>query len=239
MKIILITGHLGFIGKALKPYLENKNYKVIGLDLKEGCDILTSTLPDCDFVIHLAAVAGVRQSINDPEKYWRVNVAGTRRILDHYKDKRVLVASSSSQYEPHLNPYAASKHVMEFIPHTNVCFMRFHTVYSSSPRENMFFYKLLNNTLEYTTTHKRDFIHIDDICDAVNLLLDHNYVGAIDVGTGLSIKISDIAPHLPIKLDTPGERVLSKADTSKMESIGFRPKINVREFIVNFIKIDK
>ena len=235
MKTVLITGHLGFIGKNLKTVLEQK-YNVVGLDLKEGNDILVCNLPNCDFVIHLAAVSGVRQSINDPEKYWRVNVEGTRRILEHYKSKRVLVASSSSQYEPHLNPYAASKHAMEFIPHNNVCFMRLHTVYSSVPRENMFFYKLLNSSLEYVTTHKRDFIHIDDICDAFDLLLEHGYVGSLDVGTGISIAINNIAPHLPIKLDTPNERQETKANTRKMSFFGFKPKVDVRDFIANNIR---
>ena len=235
MKTVLITGHLGFIGKNLKTVLEQK-YNVVGLDLKEGNDILVCDLPDCDYVVHLAAVSGVRQSISDPEKYWRVNVEGTRRILEHYKSKRVLVASSSSQYEPHLNPYAASKHAMEFIPHTNVCFMRLHTVYSSVPRENMFFHKLLNGSLEYVTTHKRDFIHIDDICDAFDLLLDHSYVGSLDVGTGISITINNIAPQLPIKLDTPNERQETKANTRKMSFFGFKPKVDVRDFIANNIR---
>jgi UDP-glucuronate 4-epimerase len=235
MKTVLITGHLGFIGKNLKTVLEQK-YNVVGLDLKEGNDILVCDLPDCDYVVHLAAVSGVRQSISDPEKYWRVNVEGTRRILEHYKSKRVLVASSSSQYEPHLNPYAASKHAMEFIPHNNVCFMRLHTVYSSVPRENMFFHKLLNGSLEYVTTHKRDFIHIDDICDAFDLLLDHSYVGSLDVGTGISITINNIAPQLPIKLDTPNERQETKANTRKMSFFGFKPKVDVRDFIANNIR---
>jgi nucleoside-diphosphate-sugar epimerase len=232
MKTVVLTGHLGFIGKSLKTVLEQK-YNVVGLDIKEGNDILVCDLPEGDYVIHLAALSGVRQSINSPEQYWRVNVEGTRRILDHYKSKRVLVASSSSQYEPHLNPYAASKHTMEFIPHNNVCFMRLHTVYSSIPRENMFFHKLLNGTLEYVTTHKRDFIHIDDICDAFDLLLDHSYVGSLDVGTGISIDINTVAPQLPIKLDTPNERQETKANTLKMSSFGFKPKIDIRDFIKN------
>lgn len=235
MKTVLITGHLGFIGKNLKAVLEQK-YNVVGLDIKEGNDILVCDLPECDYIIHLAALSGVRQSINNPENYWRVNVEGTRRILEHYKSKRILVASSSSQYEPHLNPYAASKHAMEFIPHNNVCFMRLHTVYSSVPRENMFFYKLLNGTLEYVTTHKRDFIHIDDICDAFDLLLDHSYVGSLDVGTGISITINTVAPHLPIKLDTPNERQETKANTRKMSFFGFKPKVDVRDFLVNNIR---
>jgi nucleoside-diphosphate-sugar epimerase len=110
---ILITGHEGFIGSNLYHYLIEKNYVVIGLDIKSGNDILTCNLPDCDIVIHLAGVGGVRESIDDPAKYWQNNVEGTKRILDHYSNIRVLVASSSSQYEPYLNPYAASKHIIE------------------------------------------------------------------------------------------------------------------------------
>jgi nucleoside-diphosphate-sugar epimerase len=235
MKTVLITGHLGFIGKNLKTVLE-KTYNVVGLDIKEGNDILLCDLPDCDAVIHLAAISGVRQSMEDPEKYWQVNVNGTRRILEYYKDKRVLVASSSSQYEPHLNPYAASKHAMEFIPHENVCFMRLHTVYSENPRENMFFYKLLNGTLEYVTEHERDFIHINDVCDAVILLMEHGYVGSLDVGTGRTIKIKDIAPELPVKNNTPNERQVTRANTRKMSFFGFQPKHSVKDFISNNIR---
>jgi len=235
MKTVLITGHLGFIGKNLKTVLE-KTYNVVGLDIKEGNDILHCDLPECDYVIHLAALSGVRQSINNPEKYWQVNVEGTRRILEHYKSKRILVSSSSSQYEPHLNPYAASKHAMEFIPHDNVCFMRFHTVYSEQPRENMFFYKLLNGTLEYVTNHSRDFIHINDICDAVLLLMNHNFVGSLDVGTGISINIKDIMPNLPLKEFTPHERHATKANTRKLSFFGFSPKHDVRDFLVDKLR---
>ena len=235
MKTVLITGHLGFIGKSLKIVLEQK-YNVVGLDIKEGNDILVCDLPECDIVIHLAALSGVRQSIDAPEKYWRINVEGTRRILEHYKSKRILVASSSSQYEPHLNPYAASKHAMEFIPHDNVCFMRFHTVYSEQPRENMFFYKLLNGTLEYVTNHSRDFIHINDICDAVLLLMNHNFVGSLDVGTGISINIKDIMPNLPLKEFTPHERQATKANTRKLSFFGFSPKHDVRDFLADKLR---
>ena len=232
MKNVLITGHLGFIGKHLKPYLENKNYSVVGLDLKEGKDILTADLPNCDIVIHLAAMSGVRQSIKDPENYWRINVDGSRRLFEHYKNTRILAASSSSQYEPHLNPYAASKHIMECIPHSDVCFMRFHTVYGPNSRENMFFYKACNSTLEYVTRHSRDFIHIDDLCNAIDILLNSNYTGPIDVGTGVSIKIQDLFPNLPLHTTTPYERQSTQADITQLSSMGFNPKYKITDFFL-------
>ena len=118
---ILLTGHLGFIGSRLYEKLVINGHEVVGIDIKEGTDILTAPLPKVDFVIHLAGIGGVRESLADPAKYWNTNVEGTKRILEHYKNVRVLVAGSSSQYEPHLNPYAASKNVIENIPHPNVC----------------------------------------------------------------------------------------------------------------------
>jgi nucleoside-diphosphate-sugar epimerase len=230
-KIVLITGHLGFIGSNLKSHLEKLNYTVLGVDLKSSQDILTCNFPECDVVIHLAGIGGVRESVDDPAKYWINNVEGTKRVLNFYKNIRVIVAGSSSQYEPHLNPYAATKHIIEKIPHQQACFMRLHTVYSSTPRANMFFDKLINGTLTYVTDHERDFIHIDDVCDAITLLINSNIVGPIDVGTGVSIKIKDIRPDLPINHNTTLERKKTLADTSLMKSLGFSPKHSVTEFL--------
>jgi UDP-glucose 4-epimerase len=232
MKVVL-TGYKGFIGSALYQKLLDLNYEVIGLDIKSGNNILDCDLPDCDLVVHLAAKTGVRDSLKYPKEYWETNVNGTKRILERYKHVKVLVASSSSQYEPHLNPYAATKHVIEKIPHPNVCFMRFHTVYSSTPRHEMFFDKLLNNSLEQISDHERDFIHLDDLCKAVILILKSNIVGPIDVGSGLSIKIKDICPNLPIISFTPFERNKTLADITKLKSLGFIPTHSVLDFVNN------
>lgn len=229
--IILITGDQGFIGSNLKKYLEELDHTIIGIDLKSSQDILDCDFPKCDIVIHLAGIGGVRESINDPAKYWKNNVEGTARVLDFYKNTRVLVASSSSQYEPHLNPYAATKHVIEKIPHSNVCFMRLHTVYGPTPRNGMFFHKLINNTLTYVTDHERDFIHINDVCDAINLLIHSTVTGPVDIGSGRAIRIKDIKPDLPLNNNTKFERKKTLADLTILKSLGFAPKITVQEFL--------
>jgi nucleoside-diphosphate-sugar epimerase len=230
MKIV-VTGHQGFIGSNLVKHLEKLKHTVLGIDLKSDQNILTCSLPDCDLVIHLAGVGGVRESLANPQKYWINNVEGTVRILKHYADTRVLVASSSSQYEPYLNPYAASKHVIESIPHSNVCFMRFHTVYGPNPRKDMFFDKLLNGKLEYVTTHERDFIHVDDVCDAIQLLIVSKFTGSIDIGTGVPVKVKDIKPELPVTDGLVGERRRTCADITKLKSLGFNPKHTVESFL--------
>ena len=230
---ILITGHEGFIGTELWKRLSTK-HDLMGLDIKSGDDILTCELPHpsvVEMVIHLAGIGGVRESLADPQKYWNNNVEGTKRLLNYYPNARICVAGSSSQYEPHLNPYAASKNIIEYIPHDNCCFMRFHTVYGPVPRANMFFDKLLNNKLEYVTNHKRDFIHIEDLCEAMEIIMNSKTVGSLDVGTGVCVSIHNIRPDLPVKLNTVGERKITQANTKKLRDLGFTHKHTVEGFL--------
>ena len=102
------------------------------------------------------------------------NVEASRRLFDRYRDHSYTVREfSSSAYEPDLNPYAASKYVLEELAsrYPNTLGMRFHTVYSNTPRKDMFFDKLFNNKLEYVTRHHRDFVHLYDVIDAINILI--------------------------------------------------------------------
>lgn len=230
---ILITGHQGFIGSNLESHLLKLGHVVTGLDIKSGNDILFCDLPTCDLVIHLAGVGGVRESIRDPDRYWTNNVVATKRILEMYNDVRVLVASSSSQYEPYLNPYAASKYVIEQIPHPNVVFMRFHTVYGNIPRKGMFVDKLINDQLEYVTEHYRDFVHVEDVCKAIEILINSNFKGPIDIGTGEPVKISELCPTLPIKKNTFGERTTTCANVSNLNLLGWKPTKDIFEFVRN------
>lgn len=233
---ILLTGHRGFIGTELFKQLKESGYTVYGYDIKDGQDICSSPFEyEVDLVIHLAGKSGVRESLKSAGVYWHVNVEGSKRIFEVFKNTRIIYASSSSAYEPHLNPYAASKHLMEIAAqkHTNSLGLRLHTVYSEVPRKGMFLDKLLNNELEYTTPHKRDFIHLEDVCDAFKLLIESNLKGVIDVGTGISISIQDIVPKLPVRLNTPHERKCTEADIKELSNLGFKPKYTIEKFLTN------
>jgi nucleoside-diphosphate-sugar epimerase len=243
---ILLTGNKGFIGSALESRLTLSGHTIQGIDLKAGWDrdkfnnsqdLLTCDFPSTEFdlVIHLAGKSGVRESLADPAAYWQNNVEASRRLFDRYPDTRILYASSSSAYEPDLNPYAASKYVLEELAerYPDTLGMRFHTVYSDScPRENMFFNKLRNGTLEYVTRHYRDFIHLSDMLDAIEILIKATHVtGVVDIGTGIPIKVQDLAPDLPVRLNTPGERQFTCAATEKMRALGFEPKYTVENYL--------
>ena len=236
---ILLTGHKGYIGSALLQRLKQNN-QVIGFDVADGID---QDLLHCEFreefdlIIHLAGRSGVRESIKDPTAYWMNNVEASRRLFERYGDTtRILYASSSSAYEPDLNPYAASKFCLEELAerYPNTLGMRFHTVYSSTPRPGMFLDKLLLGKLEYVTRHYRDFVHLQDVLDAIELLMDATYLnGTIDIGTGHPIKIQDLARDLPVRLNTPGEREWTCANTEKIKALGWKPKYMVENFLTN------
>ncbi len=105
--MILITGHLGFVGSHLWNYFSGVD--CIGIDLKDGQDILTADLPDADRVYHLAAQTDAQT--DNVAQDANTNIGGTLRILDRYGDK-VVFASSSAIYHP-VTPYAISKRAAE------------------------------------------------------------------------------------------------------------------------------
>lgn len=232
----MLTGHRGFIGTELLKRL-TKNHSVVGFDLIDGQDLASVQLKEkFDLIIHLAGKSGVRDSFFNPGDYWFNNVEVFKRILSIYgENTRILYASSSSAAEPELNPYAASKFCMEIaaskFPWT--LGMRFHTVYSATPRKGMFIQKLLDNELEYTTNHFRDFIHLEDLCDAIELCIDSSYTDIIDIGTGKPVLISELAPAYPIRTSTNGERQETCANTQLMEMLGFTPKHDIKTFLKN------
>lgn len=118
-----------------------------------------------DVVVHLAARAGVRPSLEDPNLYNRVNIIGSQHILDacvKYKPSHLVFASSSSVYggiketpfretmacDRPVSPYAATKRMNELMAHVyhrvyglRVTLLRFFTVYGPRQRPEMAIHK--------------------------------------------------------------------------------------------------
>jgi len=231
----MLTGHRGYIGSHLLKRLR-KNNSIVGFDLQDGQDLFDCNLSEnFDLIIHLAGQSGVRESINDPAIYWRNNVEVSKRIFARYPDTRIMFASSSSAYESDLNPYAASKYIVEENAerYIDTLAMRFHTVYDDKPRKGMFIQKLIDGELEYVTNHYRDFIHIEDLCDAIELLIQSRYSGTVDIGTGKPFRVRDFAPDVPIRLNTPNERSWTCANMERLRTLGFNPKHSVEKLLTN------
>jgi len=234
---ILLTGHKGFIGNRLLQYLQSKDHTIIPIDKLTGHDIISCDFPhNIETVIHLAGLSGVRDSLDRPTEYWKTNVIGSQRIFDFYKTKRVIYASSSTAYEPWRNPYAMSKYGMEQLEHPNSLGMRFTTVYGPGARETMLIPKILKNDIEYlNVNHTRDFIHVDDVISAINIVLQNDVRGVIDVGTSISNKLIDIADYFKIdyqnRIADETERLNNTADTKILNSLGWHAKTNLYGYI--------
>ncbi len=235
---ILLTGSEGFIGSNLKQHLENKiDSNIQCLDLKYGDDLQTCILPDnIDLVIHLAGLSGVRQSLNNPTEYWKQNVIVSQRIFETYKDSRIMYASSSTAKEPWRNPYAFSKFSVEQLAPEKSLGMRFTTTYGPNAREQMLIPSIIRNEVPYINIdHSRDFIHVDDLCNAIVMLIDKNEYGVIDIGTGISNKLTDIMEQCKITYQSVMgpeiERKDNKADISNLTKYGWSPKINLYEYL--------
>jgi UDP-glucuronate 4-epimerase len=124
-----------------------------------------------DGVIHLAAMAGVRPSVQDPLLYEDVNVRGTLILLEELRKRpatRFVFASSSSVYGANdsvpfrevddihrpVSPYAATKRAGELVCYTHhhlygipITCLRFFTVYGPRQRPEMAIHKFVRATL--------------------------------------------------------------------------------------------
>ena len=192
---VLVTGGAGFIGSHLCERLLARGDELLVLDnfndfydpaIKranaaglEGARIVEGDIRDADLVgklfeefhpealVHLAAMAGVRPSLEDPLLYQDVNVRGTMVLLEALRaspDTRFVFASSSSVYGGNekvpfseadelnrpVSPYAATKRAGELIAFTyhhlfgipTTC-LRFFTVFGPRQRPEMAIHKFV------------------------------------------------------------------------------------------------
>ena len=246
---ILVTGSEGFIGSFLVDYLRNdpvyKDFVIDTLDIKNGQDLGDFTRPDIryDCVIHLAAFADIRNSLDEPERFWENNVEKARGLFKYCEvnNIRLLYASSAGAKEWWLNPYATTKKVNEIMAPHNSVGMRFFNVYQEQfrSRHDMLFKMLEEKTATYITRHTRDWIHVEDVCRAILRLIPSTITGIIDIGSGQPISVIELAEafhqgDLPIKEDTPGEPDRICADTTAMRELGWFPTINIRDTLKSY-----
>ena len=118
---VLITGGAGFIGSHVAKRLQGENRVTVLDDFSTGVrknvsflpqervidgsvtdsDVVKSAISDQDVVLHLAAVMGVRRTLENPLDVLRVNIDGTRTLFEaatHTNVERILVASTSEVY---------------------------------------------------------------------------------------------------------------------------------------------
>ena len=164
------------IEEVKKTCVENNisldNYIVFEGDIRDNEFLKEVFSNKIDSIIHLAAMAGVRPSIEDPSLYYDVNITGTVNLLQRCREnniKQFVFASSSSVYgnnekvpfaesdrvDNPISPYAATKKSGELLCYTyhhlfnmNIACLRFFTVYGPRQRPDLAINKFTSLILE-------------------------------------------------------------------------------------------
>lgn len=159
--------------KNVEEFVKHKNYSLYRIDIRNRNDVKKVFDENkIDVIVHLAAMAGVRPSIENPLLYQEVNGIGTQNILEEAKlhnVKSLVMASSSSVYgnckevpfkedmivDYAISPYAATKKANEVMAHVyhklndmNIIMLRFFTVYGPKQRPDLAINKFTRLMLE-------------------------------------------------------------------------------------------
>ena len=256
----LVTGSSGFIGYNLCNYIIKRGHNVFGLDLDEKynnlkkwrneklnkigvktfCVDISDKYQLDDFknknnasfksIFHLAGLAGVRRSLEIPEKYYDANLRGTLNILNlasHINVDSLVFSSTSSVYGVNKNssketdnlnpisPYANSKLLAEKIcklysisNNLNVSILRYFTVYGEAGRPDMSILRFIDNifngnpiTIYGDGNQERDFTYIEDVCDATFKSSRLVDFNILNIGNSKPVKLNDIVNIIEKKLN--------------------------------------
>lgn len=244
MKKVLLTGSAGFIGSKTVEQLLNMGVEVVGIDnLNDYYDVDLKKLRNSnltaskykfihldiedkaglaklfsehqfDVVFNLAARAGVRYSMENPDVYMSTNAQGTLNLLEEMRKSKVpklVLASTSSLYAGQpmpfkedlavntpISPYAATKKAAESMAYTyhylygiDVTVVRYFTVYGPAGRPDMSPYIFAEKILKGEElpvfgdgTQSRDFTYVDDIAAGTILAAKKLGYEIINLGGG-------------------------------------------------------
>src|SRR5881392_2159318 len=288
---IMVTGGAGFIGSHLAekllavghevvilddfndfydPQIKHaniagfaKDLTVCRVDLRENDSVRTVFRREkLDAVVHLAARAGVRPSIQSPRLYYDTNVGGTLHLLEAARVtgvQRFIFASSSSVYgasktipfseEEHLtqtlSPYGATKIAGEFLCSTyshlyqmRVVALRYFTVYGPRQRPDLAIHQFT----------QRIYTYIDDIIQGTMAALEYDgpMYDVFNLGESQTIQLKDLILAIENTLkkkakinrlpEQPGDMPLTCADISKARKLlGYNPKTKFEDGLLRFV----
>lgn len=206
----------------ISSFLSDPRFTLLKLDLgTAGHDELLSNIPQpIDVIIHLAAKAGVRPSIENPMAYQQSNVIGLQNLLEFAREKKVsqfVFASSSSVYgiNDHfpwkedeklmpISPYAMTKLSGEMLGHVysklygiRFIALRFFTVYGPGQRPDLAIHKFIKALLSDQSIMmygkgdtSRDYTYVDDIVDGIKSAIQYKNTGFEIINLGNHYSVS-------------------------------------------------
>jgi UDP-glucuronate 4-epimerase len=205
-------------------------------------DLMLAEQPD--IIVHLAAQAGVRYSLENPRAYIEANIIGTFNVMECARELAVdhlLMASTSSVYgantampfherekcDTQLTLYAATKKANESMGHSYAhlwnlptTIFRFFTVYGPWGRPDMALFKFTKGILEGTPI---------DIYNHGEMFRDFTYVK--DLVQGIALLIDAVPVRAASPDDIPDFDSLSSVAPFRVVNIGNSDKVKLTDFI--------
>ena len=225
--------------------LQSQRFTAVEARLEDNAalsDLFARERPDV--VVHLAAQAGVRYSLENPRSYLESNIVGTFNVLECAREHAVghlLMASTSSVYganttmpyaEKHptdhpLTFYAATKKSTEVMAHSYAhlwnlptTMFRFFTVYGPWGRPDMALYKFAKGILDQTPI---------DIYNHGEMYRDFTYVG--DLVRGIRLLIDAVPRRVEDPETIPAWDTLSPVAPFRVVNIGNSDKVKLTDFV--------
>lgn len=270
---VLVTGGAGFVGTNLIKRLLKDGHTVISVDnystgLKsnhqDGCVYIESDIRNFDWqfevdvIFHMAAIARIQPSFENPKDYFTTNANGTLNLVDWCvkNDVPLIYAGSSSKHSGRFkNPYTFSKDLGEDII-TLYCehfglkasIARFYNVYGPHQLTEGGYTTLIGrwihnikNGIECVIygdgSKRRDFTHVDDIVEAlVRIPLKEAWGYEFELGRGDNYSVNEVADMFGIKPkyedDKPGEaQITLSEDIVAKEILDWEATINLEDYI--------
>jgi UDP-glucose 4-epimerase len=287
MKTALVTGGAGFVGTNLIKRLLNEGYEVVSIDNystgfesnhQEGAkyynfDVskitdfapyaVSTTNRKFDVVYHLAAIARIQPSFQQPLEYFQANAVATFNIAMYCAKNNIplqFAGSSSHHSGKFQNPYTFSKDVSEEI--VMLCqkiyglkatITRFYNVYGPHHLKEGGYCTVIGKweraielgmpiTIYGDGTKRRDFTHIDDIVEALILMERKEVWGEIfELGRGINYSIQEVAEmfeydNIVYEADKPGEAITTLCeDTKAKDMLGWVPVKSIDQYIKSYL----
>lgn len=208
---ILLTGHKGFLGRHINKILKfNDVHEVYGFDCDSKYNMFADMLRELkrdevkfDLIVHNGAISNSQVTDN---LLWQLNYRASTEFADYCKQTstKLIYISSAAAIDPDV-PYGWSKHCAEFymsqkVNRMNLCILRpfniwdFDEVGKVSPS---IVYKILTGKLERAYEGcLRDFVHVSDVANAVQRVVNDWVHGVFDIGTAQPTNIATLVEQL-------------------------------------------
>tara|TARA_B100001093_G_scaffold276911_1_gene264609 strand:- start:42 stop:875 length:834 start_codon:yes stop_codon:yes gene_type:complete len=229
-----------------------------------GCKYMNHDLrnlkefPNVDVVFHMAAIARIQPSFINPKDYFTTNANGTLNLVDwcSKNDIPIIYAGSSSKHSGRFkNPYTFSKDVGEDIVELyqkhfglSVSVARFYNVYGPHQLLEGGYTTLIGRWINNIQNDiqceiygdgkkRRDFTHIDDIVDALILIMEKEAWGhQFELGRGMNHSVNEVAEMFGIKPIYKDDKIGEAQNTLNIDLtasvvLGWKPQINLVDYL--------